>query len=698
MRASWFPRPGSLSLAVVAALGVYAGASFALGQPPVTPVTPPATPVDTRVDPNTIRDRQQKAQDDYEKFEAKVLALAQKWEKGDDADRERAKGLRLALKTAQEKGVEGLFKDISGGLGTKSVDPTSEAFRTLLEKDADLTAALEKVLDDLRAEDELAKLKREIADIKALMKEVDRLKREQENIRARTDLPKGDPNKLAKDQAAVARDTKDLADRVARRTPQPDPKSKTPDAKGADGKDGDGNKSDPHKAEAKPGEDAAQPKPDADGAKSDPKGDGNPKPGDPKAADPKAGDPKEGGAETKPMPGGAMPPPAGDREASKDEAAGEPKPGSPKPAEPKVGDPKAGDPKAGDPKDGKSDPSDSKSQGEGKAVGKPSEGQQAGEGKPQAGESASQPKPPSKGSPGSPSSGGGPPKPPQPGQQGPPNPEQKPAGDKLDEAFPQQKGAADDLNQNKKEDAARKEELAIKKLDEALKELEKLLKQKRDKELIKLLTALEERIDVMIRLQKQVLVATRQIDDAVQKNMGQKSTLDIRRAADEADKEALIVAEAQKALDLIRGEGSAVAFGGLLAEVQKDMDAVRKRLGACYVAADTQQIETDIIDQLTQMKEALQKAKKDAQQSQSQPKPPGEPPPPGNKSLIDRLAELKLIRSMQVQVNTRTATSSKLHPGEQPTDPLVRDELKVLSDRQRVLQDMLHKIATGTGQ
>jgi len=97
------------------------------------------------------------------------------------------------------------------------------------------------------------------------------------------------------------------------------------------------------------------------------------------------------------------------------------------------------------------------------------------------------------------------------------------------------------------------------------------------------------------------------------------------------------------------------------------------------------------------MKEALKKAKQDLENQQN--KPPGESSSgKPNQKLIDLINELKLIKSLQEQVNKRTISYSKQDPGEQAKDPLIQTELKQLSDRQRVLQDMLHKIATEANQ
>jgi FKBP-type peptidyl-prolyl cis-trans isomerase (trigger factor) len=62
------------------------------------------------------------------------------------------------------------------------------------------------------------------------------------------------------------------------------------------------------------------------------------------------------------------------------------------------------------------------------------------------------------------------------------------------------------------------------------------------------------------------------------------------------------------------------------------------------------------------------------------------------------LAELRLIRAMQVQVNQRTVLYGKKYDGEQTSDPIIQAELRQLSQRQVKLQDMIHKIATQANQ
>jgi tetratricopeptide (TPR) repeat protein len=375
--------------------------------------------------------------------------------------------------------------------------------------------------------------------------------------------------------------------------------------------------------------------------------------------------------------------------------AGEPKPG---------GDPK---PMGGmDPKnpmggDQKPSPSDSKAQGDGKGEPKPSAGMPGGDSKPMSGMPMGG-MPPMGGSPSQskPSPGGGMPSPggmPPPG--GPQGPKDQ-AQEDVQKAVPPQSEAEQDIRGGDNKQASKNQDKAIEQLEKALKELEKRLKQLREKELEKLLANLEERVGRMLRMQIEVKAATEIIDKAVQKNPGpngKAQTAEIQKAQAESDKELAIISEADKTLKLMEGEGSAVVFAGVLSQVRGDMVAVQKRLNEGRVEKRTQEIEQDIIDQLTMMKEALKKAKQDLKDppKPGDPKDGGKPP---DKKLIDLINELKLIKSLQEQVNKRTIGYSKDDPGEQAKDPLVQTELQQLAERQRVLQEMLHKIATQANQ
>jgi hypothetical protein len=671
--------PTFMASSFAATVGLFILTSVLTAQPPVPPPVPGFNPVP--IDPNAIKRNEEQTRKLFLQFQDQVLRLAQRWEKSDNADdKERAKSLRAVLKLIEEKGVEKMFNELIDGISKKT--PTTGDFNVWLGKDKKLMEALEQILAVLETEDELTRLKLEIEELKKQIEAVQKLKRDQENLRARTDN-NGDPDKLAKAQKDLAQKTQDTANALDK-------------ANNKDGKDNNangnpnGNKQDPKsepKPETKPGDNPGMNKPDTNENKADTKNDGM---GSPMGGDPKAGEPKPGDPKGMPMGGD----PKGDK-PSDPKAGGDPKGGDPKAGEPKAGPP-MGDPMKPmgndpmKPNGSEAKPSDSKSQGEGKGDSKPSAGQ-PGEGKPMGGDGMPMP------GMGQPSPGGSKPSG---GQQNPgaQQPKKDPAADQVQQAVPQQQGAEDDIKKDNKPEASKKQDIAIDKLQKALDELEKRLKQLREKELAKLLQNLEERVNRMLRMQIEVKAGTEAIDKTVKALGGKPASAEIQKSQAEADKESLIVIEADKALKLMEGEGTAVVFAGVLQQVKGDMEAIQKRLNEARVGEDTQQIEQDVIDQLKMMLEALKKAKQDLENKPSDPKPSDPNAKKQDQKLIDLLNELKLVKAMQEQLNKRTIMYNKQDPGEQSKDPLIQNELKQLSDRQKVLQDMIHKIATAANQ
>ncbi len=659
--------PTFLASTFAATVGLFVLTSVLTAQPPLPkePVVPSPVPIDG----GAIKRSEEETRKLFAQFQEQVLRLAQRWEKSDTPeDKDRAKSLRAVLKIIEEKGVEKTFSELIEGLGKKS--PTGGDFNSILGKDKKLMEALEQILEVLNTESELERLKKEIADLKKAIEAIQKLKREQENIRARTDIGKTDPSKIAKEQRDLAKETQHTADAL--------------DKKNQDPKAGDGQASEKpqpkaeSKSEAKPGDNSAENKPDTKESKSESKdgdGMGSPKAGDMKpAGDPKAGEPKNGG-----------------------DKPSDPKAGEPKAGEPKAGEPKAGSPMGGDPMkpgaESKPTSADNKSQGEGKGQSKPSAGQKGGEAKPMPGGMGSPMGGMGQPSPGSPKSGGQ-----KGGKSGQQSPKQDPAAQQVQEAVPQQQEAEEDIKKGDKNEASKKQDVAIDKLQKALDELEKRLKQLREKELAKLLQNLEERVAKMLRMQMEVKANTEVIHKTIQSLGGKPGVADFQKSQAQADKEGQIVGEAEKTLKLMEGEGTAVVFAGVLTQVKGDMEAIQKRLNEARVAQDTQQIEQDVIDQLKMMQEALKKARQELENKPSDPKPSDPNAKKQDKKLIDLLNELKLVKSLQEQVNKRTIMYNNQDPGEQAKDPLVQNELKQLSDRQKVLQDMIHKIATQANQ
>jgi len=277
-------------------------------------------------------------------------------------------------------------------------------------------------------------------------------------------------------------------------------------------------------------------------------------------------------------------------------------------------------------------------------------------------------------------------------------PEQQLPGQKrVEDAAGDQKNAKDNIDKDKNDDASKNQDDAIKKLEEVRKQWEALLRQLREEEMKRLLDALQARCQRMLALQLEVQDGTLRVDKAIAENPDKKaSRAEEQRSLQLSDREQLIVQEARLALQLLESEGSAVAFPEAFSTVRDDATHVARRLGKADVGAVTQTIEQDIIALLKEMIEALEKAKQDLQNKQQQNQQGQQQSnQQNNQPLIDRIAELKMIRSMQIRVNGRTATYGKQYTGEQANAPDIQKELANLAQRQQKIFSITNDIYRG---
>src|SRR5262249_32896773 len=219
-----------------------------------------------------------------------------------------------------------------------------------------------------------------------------------------------------------------------------------------------------------------------------------------------------------------------------------------------------------------------------------------------------------------------------------------PGKKQIQDANEYQQKAEEKIMEDKNDDASKNQSKALDKLEEARKKLEEILRQLREEEIERLLANLQARCERMLRMQIEVYEETVKIDKTVNESADKKATrVEEQKSLQLSDREQEIVREANKAIDILTAEGSAVAFPEVFMQVRDDMKNVAKRLGRVDVGSVTQIIEQDIIATLKDMIEALKKARQD---NKNPPPPPGPSGPPPDQKLIDLLAELKMIRAM----------------------------------------------------
>jgi hypothetical protein len=257
------------------------------------------------------------------------------------------------------------------------------------------------------------------------------------------------------------------------------------------------------------------------------------------------------------------------------------------------------------------------------------------------------------------------------------------------------KEAREKLEEALREEAVDKQEEALRELEAAKAELEKILRQMREEEMARLLAMLEARFRKMLDMQVEVYEGTIRLDRLPAESRGRGSEIESGRLS---RSESQIVIEADKALTLLREEGSAVAMPEALEQTRDDMQQVMQKLAEFDVGALTQGVEEDIIASLEEMIAALEKAQQELESQQNQQQPPPPPGEPQEPPLIDQLAELRMIRSLQMRVNRRTATYAKLIDGERADRPELLQALNELAERQNRIYRTTRDIVVGRNQ
>jgi hypothetical protein len=271
---------------------------------------------------------------------------------------------------------------------------------------------------------------------------------------------------------------------------------------------------------------------------------------------------------------------------------------------------------------------------------------------------------------------------------------QNPAQNRLEVARQRMKEAEARLNEAKRHGANEKQEEAIRELQLAKAKLEEILRQLREEEISRALAMLEGRFRKMLQMQEDVYEGTVRLDKVPSAERTHSHEIEAGRLS---GKETQIVVEVDKALLLLRDDGTAAAFLEATQQIHDDMQQVVERLAQSKVGKMTQGIEEDVIASLKEMVESLKKAQKDQEtkkQRAGQPSAGQQQDPP----LVDMLAELKMIRALQMRVNTQTKRYSGMIEGEQAANAELVEAIRRLAERQQRIHRVTHDLQTGKNQ
>ncbi|MCU0709155.1 MAG: hypothetical protein MUF23_12770 [Pirellula sp.] len=253
------------------------------------------------------------------------------------------------------------------------------------------------------------------------------------------------------------------------------------------------------------------------------------------------------------------------------------------------------------------------------------------------------------------------------------------------------------LREDRRKEAVQEQQRAEEELQKAIVELERILMQLREEEIERALVDLETRLRRMYEWEKSIRDATEKLAALSGEARDRQLEIQANKLSIEQMKVAM---EGQRALLLLQDEGSSQAFPEALEQVNLDAQSVVKRLVAADVSEMTLAIEDEILGALEEMLESLKQVQKQREEEKQQKQQGGGQQgggSPEDQPLVDKLAELRLIKTLQLRVNRRTdRLAQESNSGNdligQVADPRLLEELKALSDRQQKIQDVTREI------
>jgi hypothetical protein len=275
-------------------------------------------------------------------------------------------------------------------------------------------------------------------------------------------------------------------------------------------------------------------------------------------------------------------------------------------------------------------------------------------------------------------------------QESDPDQQQTPGREQLEKAREEMKNAIEELKQQHREEALRKEDNAIEELQKAAEKLEAMLRQLREEEKEMMLASLEARFQRMLQTQTAIHEGTTGVAATPQKDW---LDLNYGRCRELSQQQSELSQECAQTVNLLQEDGTSVAIVIAVEDIEADMRSVSGWMQEYKVGELTQSVQTDILNSLKQLIETTQNEMQQMQehQKQEQQKKDANQEKP---ALVELMAEIRVLRSLQLQVNRRTRQVDALVPSA-PSDelPALRKQLHDLAIRQTRLIESARELA-----
>ena len=141
----------------------------------------------------------------------------------------------------------------------------------------------------------------------------------------------------------------------------------------------------------------------------------------------------------------------------------------------------------------------------------------------------------------------------------------------------------------------------------------------------------------------------------------------------------------------MREDGTSVSILVAVEDIETDLGSIAERLQMTKTGSLTQTMQTDVIEALKELIEATQKEmqemKSEERQQQQQQSQQKKPP------LVELMAEIRMLRSLQLRVNNRTRRIHSLLQEDDSETAALQEQLAELARRQDRLRESAIELA-----
>jgi len=259
----------------------------------------------------------------------------------------------------------------------------------------------------------------------------------------------------------------------------------------------------------------------------------------------------------------------------------------------------------------------------------------------------------------------------------------------VQKASEHQQQAAGQLGRQQAASANREQNEALRNLQEARQSLSDAIAKDQEALQQESLARIEAMLRKILTAQKQVSADT-QAAYARRKAEGEYERTEKIRLAELAAGEGQLAEETAKVLRVLAEEGTTVVFPVVLKEIREDLVKVQELLAALQAGPLAQGIQRQIEERLQELIDALATELARRQEENQQGGGRGGQ---GRQPLVPPLAELKMLRTLQTQINKRTALLDETKRSGQVPAETIDVQHKVLADRQGAVGKMTRDLA-----